>query len=157
MRRAAALLVSVVALTACGGGGKASAPTTTDKVARADRYLELVEPVNCAIATANQVSNTSEMRTAAIKIADTERAFAEGLRAERWEPTVQPSVDKLAAIAAAQAEAWKTAASSNSPDDWQRHVEAIDLPAGAEASAEVRAKLGLAEANAATPCPGHGG
>jgi hypothetical protein len=155
--RAVVALVAVLGLAACGGGGKASAPTATIEVARADRYLELVDPVNCAIGAANQVSNTSEMRAAAIKIADTERAFAEGLRAERWEPTVQPSIDKLAAIVADQAEAWKTAASSNSADDWKRHVEAIDLPAGAEASAEVRAKLGLAEANAVTPCPGHGG
>jgi hypothetical protein len=153
-------LIAAACLLAACGSSKATAPSTTAAtapIARADRYLELVEPVNCAIGEAHNVVDVDDMPTVARKIADTERAFAEGLRSERWEPDVQPSVDKLAALVAKQADGWDAAATSDSSGDWLRHLAAIDLSAGAAASADVRAHLGLAEANPDTPCPGHGG
>lgn len=147
-------------LAACGSSSKATTPSTTAAtagIARADRYLELVEPMNCAIGEARNVVDEGEMRPAVRKIADTERAFVEGLRSERWEPDVQPSVDKLAAAVAEQADELDAAVTSGSPAEWLRHLAAIDLSASAAATADVRARLGLAEANPDTPCPGHGG
>lgn len=151
---------------ACGGGGDATAPTTTEPVVAttstsvppsvsATRFEQLVEPVNCALGAAVQASDDwNAARAAAADVVTAQQAFVKGLGEEDWPDDAQAAVDTLTDAVTRELAAWRNVAATKTEDEVRDAAALIDSTTSAAAAA-VRAELGVEQPEAF--CPGQGG
>jgi len=163
VRRWTTTLALTVLLAGCGGQSAPSAAptaarptestaatTTPATLSLADakaRYLEIVAPYNEALealeTAANGGKSWTAVRTLAGKVAQTNAAHAEALRAIAWpEPVREPMAALLAEADAAQRH-WERAASAKGAEELAGAIRDAARRSGAKQAGKVREALGL--------------
>lgn len=122
-------------------------PTTIDVAQARTRYLEIVAPYNDALeefeSAANAGKSWTSLRTLAGKVAETNAAHAQHLRATAWPPQVHTPMAALLKETDAAQRYWERAARAKTIEELAQAVRAASKHSGAKPAGQVRSALGL--------------